>query len=95
MYECMNRNCDEFWEFGRKNHEKRSLESWDMGSESFRGQTDFLGGPGATLEFLECLKGFGAKDMGSLKFGDFQGFWWNFGGFKVVSDLFINIFQNR
>jgi hypothetical protein len=46
-----------------------------MGSESFRGQTDFLGGPGATLEFLECLKGFGAKDMGSLKFGDFQGFW--------------------
>jgi hypothetical protein len=47
---------------------------------------------GAILEFLEWLEGLGAKDMALVNFGDFQGFLWNFGGSRVVYDLFVNIF---
>jgi hypothetical protein len=47
-----------------------------MGFRSFHGKMVFLGSSGAILEFLEWLEW--------LEFGDFQGFLWNFEGFRVV-----------
>jgi hypothetical protein len=52
MYECMNRKSDEFWEFGRKNHRKWSFGSEDMGSRSFQGLNDLLGGSGGNSGIL-------------------------------------------
>jgi hypothetical protein len=49
--------------------------------EAFKGKTVFLGGFGVILEFLEWLEGLGQKTGALAKFGDFQGFLWNFGGF--------------
>jgi hypothetical protein len=78
MYECDNIKSDEFWEFGRKNHGKRSFGSKDMALEDFKGKIVFLGCSGGICGILEWLEGFGVNDRGSCEgwkiFRDFCGF---------------------
>jgi hypothetical protein len=47
------------------------LESKDMGSGSFQGQNNLLGGFGVIPEFLEWLEGLDAIYRGLAKFGYF------------------------
>jgi hypothetical protein len=74
MYECMNRKCDEFLEFGRKNHAKQSSRSKVWALEAYRGKMVFLGGCRVVLEFLEWFEGLGMKDRALRNLGIFQGF---------------------
>jgi hypothetical protein len=82
-------NCENF---GARIMENRALDQKIWALEAYRGNTVFSRCSRTILEFLECLEGLGPKDRAPVKFGDFQRFLWNFGGFRVVYDLFIIIF---
>jgi hypothetical protein len=51
----------------------RALDQKIWALEASRGETVFLGGSGAILEFLEGLEGIGAKDRGSCDVRRFLG----------------------
>jgi hypothetical protein len=84
MYDCMKRKSNEFENLGVRITKNGAWNQKIWALKAFRGKMVFLGGSGPIPEFLGWLDCLGTKDRALANFGDFQGFLWNFGGFKVV-----------